>query len=475
MSGQIGASLDRPRDALSTPPPVPSDAVLARLLHRHGGTVPRYTSYPTAVQFGPAVDASVYVGWLRDLPDDDPVSIYLHVPFCDRLCLYCGCHAVVARQSAPRWAYARRMIRELERVAEVIGRRVPVSHIHWGGGTPSALPAEALEEVDATMRRAFAVQADAESSVEIDPRHLSSAHLDAFARMGINRASLGVQDLDPAVQRAVGRIQDAEMVSGCIASLRSIGVRSINLDLIYGLPLQTEDGAAYTAARVSAMGADRLSVFGYAHVPWLRRQQALIPADTLPDAAERFRQRAAIDTALRAHGYEAVGLDHYAKPDDALAEAARTGRLRRNFQGYTTDDARTLIGIGASAIGRFDEGYVQNHATLPPYAEAIDAGGFATARGVVLTDEDRLRAAVIGTLMCRGETDLRAAAQAYGFEPDTLLSDLPALAEAQEDGLVSVEGARVRVLEPGMPFLRSVAAAFDRYRATSSGRHAVAV
>ncbi|MCQ8278850.1 oxygen-independent coproporphyrinogen III oxidase [Acetobacteraceae bacterium KSS8] len=456
-------------------PQAPPDAVLAHLLRRHGGAVPRYTSYPTAVQFGPSVDASLYAAWLRMLPPEEPVSIYLHVPFCDRLCLYCGCHAVVARQEAPRWAYARRMIRELEQVAATIGRRLPVSRIHWGGGTPSSLPPEALEAVDATLRRVFAVRDDAELSVEIDPRHLSADHLDLFARLKLGRASLGVQDLDPAVQRAVGRIQDAGMVSDCIASLRGIGVRSIHLDLIYGLPLQTEAGAARTAARVSAMAPDRLSVFGYAHVPWVRRQQRLIPADTLPGAAERFRQRAAIDATLRAQGYGPIGIDHYAQPNDALAVAARTGRLHRNFQGYTTDDASTLIGVGASAIGRFAGGYVQNHAALPVYGAAIDAGELAVSRGVVLSDEDRLRAAVICTLMCEGKVDLRETAEQHGAAVETLLSDLPKLSAALEDGLVTIDGAFVGVREAGMPFLRGIAAVFDRYRAISSGRHAMAV
>ncbi len=441
------------------------------LLARYDGRVPRYTSYPTAPHFGAGVDGATYGEWLAALPADKPLSLYVHVPFCDRLCRFCGCHTSVARQDAPLRRYAALLATEIDQVADRLGSGRRVAHLHWGGGTPTALPADALAAIGAQLRRRFTFDPDAEIAVEVDPRVLREDRLDALAGMGITRASLGVQDFAPAVQRAIGRIQSAALTRDCVARLRQAGARSINLDLVYGLPYQTVAGARATAEAVLDLAPDRVAVFGYAHVPWMAKRQQLIEEASLPGPRMRFDQRAAIDEVLVAAGYARVGLDHYAQPGDTLALAARNGALRRNFQGYTTDSAAALIGFGASAIGALPQGYVQNAPRVPEYAAAIEAGRLATCRGVALAPADRLRAEVIGRLMCDLAVDVAATARAHA-------ADLPipeaALAQMEADGLVARAGGRIAITDAGRPILRSVAALFAAYLRPDVVAHAQA-
>ena len=474
-------------NSLPAPGSYASDMTHTDLIARYDGRVPRYTSYPTAPHFTPATGPDAYAAWLAALPAGAPLSLYLHVPFCDRLCLYCGCNTSVVRQDEPRRAYAALLEQELRLVAGHLGRRAraglaSVAHVHWGGGTPTTLPADCLVGVMDTIRGLFDLLPDAEVAIEIDPTALPDDRLEALGAMGINRASLGVQDFDPAVQAAIGRIQTFEATDACARSLRGLGIRSINLDLIYGLPHQTERSVAETARKALELGADRIAVFGYAHVPWMKRHQALIPDASLPDAQARFAQRGRIEAVLQSEGgYLAIGLDHYAQPGDALARAAsdttHKARLRRNFQGYTVDAAPALIGIGASAIGSLPQGYVQNAPGVPAYAAAIRAGQMASVRGVTLTDEDRLRRDVIERIMCDLEADLPAIAAAYGADPAPLLAAAQALERFQADGLALWDGNRVEVTEAGRPFVRNVAALFDAYLAPDNAvrRHAQAV
>jgi oxygen-independent coproporphyrinogen-3 oxidase len=447
------------------------------LIARYDGRVPRYTSYPTAPHFSAAFAAETYTGWLADLPEDAPVSLYFHVPFCDRLCLYCGCNTSVVRKEAPRRAYAQTLIAELRMVAAQIGRR-EVSHVHWGGGTPTTLPADCLVEIMDLVRSLFILRDDAEIAIELDPTALPADRLAALRGMGITRASLGVQDLDPDVQKAIGRMQSYEETAACADALRAIGITSLNLDLIYGLPNQTEESVTRTARRALDLGADRVAVFGYAHVPWMKRHQSLIPDNTLPGPLARFAQRDAIGAVLERQGlYEAVGLDHYARPGDALAVAATSQTLHRSFQGYTTDTAPVLIGLGASAIGGLPQGYVQNAPLTPVYTKAIAEGRFATVRGLALTPDDRLRRDVIERIMCDLTVDLRAVSLAHESDPAPLLDAIEVLAPMIADGLVVQSGATLTVTEAGRPFVRSVASAFDAYlkRDDTAPRHSSGV
>ncbi len=448
---------------------------ISSLLARYDTRVPRYTSYPTAPHFSPAVTPDHYAAWLARLPADQPLSLYLHVPFCEQLCLYCGCNTGVVRRDGPRIAYAEALVREIGLVTAAIGGRRRVTHIHWGGGTPTALPARSLRHIMAELRAGFDIDPNAEIAIELDPRHLPDDRLAALADIGITRASLGVQDFEPAVQEAVGRIQSFALTRSVAEKLRAQGIAALNVDLMYGLPHQTSKSVIETARRALELEPDRVAVFGYAHVPWMKRHQKLLPEHALPGPVERYAQREAMEKAIVASGYTAIGLDHFARPDDALSEAAGNGDMHRNFQGYTTDSAPTLIGLGASAIGSLPQGYAQNAANLPEYLGAISRACLPVARGIEISPDDRLRRDVIEQIMCRLHVDLHQIATAHGADPRALAQAGPRLAPMQEDGLIKWNGSVVEVLAAGRPFVRSVAAAFDTYLQAGTARHATAV
>ncbi len=450
----------------------------AELVARYDGRAPRYTSYPTAPHFSPQVGSQTYAGWLGDLDPATPLSLYLHVPFCDRLCYYCGCNTSVVRLESSLRNYAAMLEREIALVAAFVGRRARVSHIHWGGGTPTSLPGDRLVAVMTLLRSLFAVASDAEVAIELDPTSLDERHFAALRAMGVTRISLGVQDLDPDVQAAIGRKQSYEETEACATAARALGVHSLNLDLIYGLPLQTTESVARTVRRALDLQADRVAVFGYAHVPWMKKHQELIAEADLPNSIERYRQQQTVHRVLTEEGgYLPVGLDHYAKPSDAMAEAATARRLHRGFQGYTTDDAPALLGFGASAIGALPKGYVQNAPTAAAYGKAIESGGLATLRGVALRPDDSLRRDVIERLMCDLDVDLVAVAETHRADPRPLIADAFGLGSFVEDGLANWDGRRVEVTEQGRPFVRSIAALFDVYfeHDDSRPRHSKAI
>ncbi len=448
---------------------------IAALIEKYDRRVPRYTSYPTAPHFSAAVTGDLYAAWLGGLAAGTNLSLYLHVPFCAALCRFCACHTTVVRHPEPLIAYGRTLLAEIDLLADAIGRRLPVRHVHWGGGTPTALPPEWMLAAMDRLRQKFDFAPDAEIAVEVDPRTLSDAALQGLAAMGTTRASLGVQDFDPLVQQTVNRIQTFEMTQDCAERLRGLGIASINLDLIYGLPHQTAAGVAATVNQALRLAPDRVAVFGYAHVPWMKKHQALLPESALPGPRERYAQRQAVDAVLVAQDYEPIGLDHFARRTDSLAHAAGEGRLRRNFQGYTTDEAPVLLGLGASSIGSLPEGYVQNAASVPAWRDAVRAGRLPIARGVALSAEDRLRRDVIEQIMCRLSVDLREVAACHAADPAPLLAAAPALEEQARDELVDWDGNRVAVTPAGRPFVRAVAAAFDAYLAPGATRHSPAV
>jgi oxygen-independent coproporphyrinogen-3 oxidase len=448
---------------------------LTALLAKYDTRIPRYTSYPTAPHFSPAVTPALYATWLAALPRHEEISLYIHVPFCEELCLYCGCNTSVVHSEAPRLAYAGALCREIALVAASIGHRPRVTHIHWGGGTPTALPAASLLAITACLHTHFDIAADAEIAIELDPRHLPADCLAALPEMGINRASLGVQDFDPAVQNAVGRVQSFETTQQVAAQLRAQGIASLNLDLMYGLPLQTAASVAATARQALALNADRVAVFGYAHVPWMKRHQALIPEHALPDASARFAQLQAVEDVLCGAGYVPIGLDHYARPHDSLARAAANGTLRRNFQGYTTDAAPSLLAFGASAIGVLPQGYMQNASKTPAYLAAIRAGTLAVERGIAVTQDDRLRGDIIQHVMCDGRADLPAIAARHGMDAAGLSAAVPKLNAMALDGLIRWSGTCVEMAPKGRHFVRSVASAFDAYLGTGAGGHSRAI
>lgn len=444
-------------------------------LDKHDRRVPRYTSYPTAPHFNPGVGADTYSAWLAEIPPSDRLSIYVHIPFCDTLCWFCGCHTRIVNRYAPVAGYLAALRLELDLVAQRLGSRRHVGHVHWGGGSPTILSAADIRELADAIRERFDVLDDAELAVEIDPRGLDDAKVAALARAGVTRASLGVQDVSPTVQQAINRHQPVEVTARAADALRTAGLGSISVDLMYGLPHQTVESVVASAQAILALTPDRVALFGYAHVPWMKRHQRLIDEAALPSPADRLRQLEAASRAFRSAGYVAVGLDHFARPADGLAIALAEGRLHRNFQGYTTDAAGALIGLGASAIGALPQGYVQNAVSVAAYRGAVERGRFAVERGVELDDDDRLRRGVIERLMCDLRVDLKALCRAYGRPPDFFADELRALQPMVADGTAMTGDGLICVREEGRPFVRAVCAVFDRYLRSGAARHSQVV
>ncbi|PZQ63914.1 MAG: oxygen-independent coproporphyrinogen III oxidase [Phenylobacterium zucineum] len=448
---------------------------LADLVARYDGRAPRYTSYPTAVQFTPQVDEAAYRGWLATLPADEAVSVYLHIPFCHRLCWYCGCNTRATTRHEPVSEYVGLLLDEARLLEQALPGRLKASAIHLGGGSPNMLSTEELGAIFGALDHIFEPTPDREVAAELDPANLTRNWVAAAAARGLNRASLGVQTLDPDVQAAVNRIQSHEQVAACVAWLREFGVRSLNIDLMYGLPHQTTARVLDTVDVIADMRPERIALFGYAHVPWMKAHQQLIDEGALPGAAQRLEQSEAAAERLAVQGYVRIGLDHFALPDDEMALAMGQGRLHRNFQGYTTDAAGTLLGLGASSIGRVPQGFVQNIAQELGWRTAVREGRLPVARGVALTDDDRFRADIIERLMCDLAVDLDEVCARHGRGIVDLVPELQALAPFSADGLVEVEGHELRVVGAGRLVVRSICAAFDRYFDDGAGRHAKAL
>ncbi|AZG76185.1 oxygen-independent coproporphyrinogen III oxidase [Methylocystis rosea] len=437
-------------------------------------SAPRYTSYPTAPHFSKTIGDGDARAWLANLEPSASLSLYFHVPFCTAICAYCGCHTKAVRQDAPLQSYAQTLKSEIALTSEATRAR-RVASIHWGGGTPGILGPSRFTAIVAVLRDHFDLSAETEHAIELDPRILDADLVEALAAAGVTRASLGVQDLNAHVQEASGRIQPYETVARAVELLRGAGITAINLDLMYGLPKQSVEDAARTASLAASLAPQRLAVFGYAHVPWFKSHQKLIDAAALPGAGERLAQAAAVRATLEGAGFEAIGLDHFARPEDPLAVAARERRMRRNFQGYTIDAADALLPFGVSSIGRLPEGYVGNATDLAGWRRAIESGRFATTRGVAFTREDIARADLIERLMCDFDVDYGAVAARHGYAEDAFDAAQASLEALADDGVIDVQGRRLAVTERGKPFVRLVAAAFDAYLQSAPARHSSAV
>jgi oxygen-independent coproporphyrinogen-3 oxidase len=437
--------------------------------------LPRYTSYPTAPHFSAAIGPRNYAEWLKAIPTNASASLYLHVPFCRAMCWYCGCHTSVARRDEPITVYGAALRREIDLVTQQIGRRLQVDQVHPGGGTPTMMAPEPLADLIGSIRNSFLVCPSAEIAIEIDPRGLTHQMIEALAHGGISRASLGVQSFDPVVQRAINRVQSFDATAAATEGLRRAGITGINFDLIYGLPHQTVASCLDTVSRCVELRPDRFSVFGYAHVPGFKKHQRKIDETVLPDGLERYRQSEAIAGALRQAGYLQIGLDHFALPGDRMATALRDGTLHRNFQGYTTDDNKILLGFGASAIGRLPQGYVQNEVGTRAYSQSIAGGRLATVKGYALTCDDRLRGEIIERIMCDFGADIGQICARHGSAPEALLESSARLQELISDGVVKIDGTALAVTGDSRFLVRSVAAAFDAHLDGSKQLHSRAV
>lgn len=443
---------------------------------RHAGrAVPRYTSYPTAPHFNADVTDRTYRNWLLAVPEGASVSLYLHIPYCDTLCWFCGCHTKITRQYAPVQAYLSALTREIDLIAEILPRSARVTHIHWGGGSPTILAPDDIRRLADHTAERLGVTSDCDFAVEVDPRGMDSARIQALLERGLSRVSIGVQDFDPAVQAAINRFQSIDETRTIIDQFRAGGIRSLNIDAVYGLPKQGLEQLTATLEAVMAFRPDRLALFGYAHVPWVKRHQAMILETDLPGVVDRHAHAVAAGTQILAAGYEAIGIDHFALATDSLAIAQREGRLRRNFQGYTDDPADVLIGLGASAISALPEGYVQNEPAIARYERVIESGHLAAIRGCALSEDDRRRARVIERLMCDLSFSASGYRASFGDAAEPLIEVAERILRDDRDGFLQATGDGFVITETGRPFARLVASEFDAYLARRPGGHSLAV
>jgi oxygen-independent coproporphyrinogen III oxidase len=447
------------------------------LLKRYGGAAPRYTSYPTAPEwsnkFGPAdYEAAIDAA---DKKADTPLSIYVHIPFCKKRCLFCGCATHLPQSPQPKDEYDRyvdALAREINTVAQRLRHRRNINQLHWGGGTPTTLSPGQIKRLFGVITNNFSLTADAEISIEVAPAHTTLEQVDVLAGLGFNRISMGVQDTTPKVQQTVGRIQPVEVTRSLFARARANGFDGINIDLMYGLPEQTLENWAENLQTIIDMGPDRLAVFGYAHVPWMRPHQRELPERLLPDASMRLGlYRLAHDKLLDA-GYLQIGMDHYARPEDELSIALKERRLWRNFQGYTAGQATSLLGFGATAIGDLAHSFTQNHADLNQYLEAVTSDRLATFRGMVTTIDDQLRRRVITSLMCNLGLVFKEVEADFNIHFwEYFAKEKKNLRQLVDDGLVAFDDEQIKVTSVGRLFVRHVGMVFDNYKSehTSDG------
>ena len=434
------------------------------LLEKYNRPGPRYTSYPTAPvwkdDFGPD---DLEKSFARADALATPLSLYMHLPFCESLCLFCACNVSIQKDKSVAIPYLAALKKEIEHVAGRVSRKRQVIQFHWGGGTPTYLTPTQMEDLFAHTRERFSFAPDAEIGIEVDTRVTSRAHLESLRCLGFNRLSMGIQDFQPKVQEAIHRVQPYEMTRDLIRAARELGFESLSVDLIYGLPYQTADTFRATVDQVLTIRPDRVAMFSYAHVPWLRKQQGAF-ATHLPEGREKFQIfRAGLERFIGA-GYLYIGMDHFSLPEDELAIAQRNRTLHRNFQGYTTKAGADLYGMGVSAISSVADTYAQNRREVPAYQAAVAERGLATMRGYRLSDDDRLRRAVIGRLLCHTVIPKREVEQEFGISFDDYFApEIARLAELAADGLVILDRAEIRVTPLGRIFIRNAAMVFDRY------------
>ncbi|MBY4841082.1 oxygen-independent coproporphyrinogen III oxidase [Pantoea sp. DY-15] len=433
-----------------------------RLIEKYNYAGPRYTSYPTALEFSEKFGEADFQQAVQRYPDR-PLSLYVHIPFCHRLCYFCGCNKIVTRQLHKADRYLDVLEQEIRQRAPFFAGRC-VTQLHWGGGTPTFLNQQQVSRLVALLREHFTIADDVEMSIEVDPREIKLEMIDHLRAEGFNRLSMGVQDFNKAVQERVNRVQDEETIFALVQRAREQGFRSVSLDLIYGLPLQTPESFAFTLQRVIALNPDRLSVFNYAHMPTLFAAQRKIKDEELPGAAQKLQILQETIATLTGEGYQFIGMDHFARPDDELAVAQRAGELHRNFQGYTTQGETDLLGLGVSAISMLGDSYAQNHKELKDYYAEIEQRGNALWRGLTLSDDDCLRRDVIKALICNFALDFAAIEAQYSVEFEHYFAeDLALLAPLVTDGLVEQRGRSLHVTGIGRLLIRNICMCFDVY------------
>lgn len=431
--------------------------------------VPRYTSYPTAPHFSGNVGPDTFRSWLQSVPQGSSVSLYLHIPFCRRLCWFCACRTQGTATAAPVEGYLNTLLNEIDLVAATLPDGVTLNRLHWGGGTPTLLSAPMMVRLAERLADRLPFAPAAEFSVEIDPNEVDATRINALVDAGMNRASIGVQDFDPDIQAVIGRDQSFEVTAKTVEMLRAAGVQSLNTDILFGLPHQTPERMTSSVNKLLSLSPDRVALYGYAHVPWMARRQSLIPSDALPTPQERLRLFELARQLFLWDGYDEIGIDHFALPNDGLAQARRVGALRRNFQGYTDDKSDVLIGLGASSISRFPQGYAQNNPATSRYVGAIETNTFATAKGHTFSGDDLLRARMIERIMC----DFSVSAEEFVGREKLAMALINATKDVFGD-TVNLVGSTLSIPEESRALTRMVARQFDGY-VIESGRHASAI
>ncbi|MGH9686109.1 MAG: oxygen-independent coproporphyrinogen III oxidase [Candidatus Acidiferrales bacterium] len=444
--------------------PIEIAQISDEVLEKYNRPGPRYTSYPTAPvwkgDFGPAdFEAAAAKANERGTP----VSLYMHLPFCESLCLFCACNVSIQKDKRVTIPYLAALKREIEHVSPMVSRKRPVIQFHWGGGTPTYLSPTQMEDLFGYTSERFTFADDAEIGIEVDPRVTTVAHLEALRRLGFNRLSMGIQDFQPKVQETIHRVQPYEMTRDLIVAARKLGFRSLNVDLIYGLPYQSAEAFRTTIEQVLTLAPDRVAMFSYAHVPWLKKQQGSFQGH-LPEGREKFRILRAGLAGFLGAGYVYIGMDHFALPDDELAIAQQNRSLHRNFQGYTTKAGADLYGMGVSAISSIGAAYAQNRREVPAYQTVVEESGTATMRGYRLSEDDEIRREVIGRLLCHTVIPKSEIERDFGIDFDEYFGEeLERLEESRVEGLVALAPGEIRVTPLGRIFIRNVAMIFDRY------------
>jgi oxygen-independent coproporphyrinogen-3 oxidase len=430
--------------------------------------VPRYTSYPTAPHFTRDIDAGHFVNWIEAIPEGARVSLYVHVPFCRRLCWFCACRTQGTKSDKPVKAYLETLKTELKMLGQHLPNGVTLSRLHWGGGTPTLLQPGMMEELAGAIKEAAPFDSHTEFSVEIDPNEIDGARLDALAAAGMNRASIGVQDFNEEIQQSIGRLQGYDITRWAAEEIRARGVHSLNADILYGLPHQTKARITESVQKLLSLNPDRVALYGYAHVPWMAKRQQMLPSDALPTPQERLELYETARKLFLWDNYAEIGIDHFATQDDGLTVAQKTGKLRRNFQGYTDDTAAALIGLGASSISRFPQGYAQNAPATGAHTAAIREGRFSTARGHIFSDDDRMRSRMIEQLMCDFRIESREITESFSIAPTALRQMLDRVA-SEFPGLLKVDQTGLFVPPEARPLTRMIARSFDAYELSKAG------
>lgn len=435
--------------------------------------VPRYTSYPPAPHFSRSVTPDIYRDWIATIPEGSRISLYVHVPFCRRLCWFCACRTQGTTSNSPVRDYTKTLLAEIALLQSVLPANISLSRLHWGGGTPTLLEPRLIEDLAGAIFDTIPLADGGEFSVEIDPSEIDEARMDALAAAGLNRASIGVQDFDPEIQKIIGREQSFELTARAVHMIRDRGINSINADILFGLPGQDERRMANTVQKLLALLPNRVALYGYAHVPWVAKRQVMIPEDRLPDPRQRLALFEVARELFLSDGYEEIGIDHFARPDDELAMAQSNGHLRRNFQGYTDDRAEALIGLGASSISRFPQGYAQNTPATGAYVGQIRSGEFPTHKGHIFTPEDKWRARMIEALMCDFRIDAQEFQRDHGLTADHLAKLFGDIASRFGD-VVQLSPDGMAITTEGRPLTRMIANVFDAYVMNAQG-HSTAI